>query len=268
MTWSLLPDQEPHPPEPLTARDDPARDDPARDDPARDDPAHGDPARDDPARDDLAYDDLPREDPVYDELPAASVTDDFEGEDFGAEGPTAEDHVSDSPVTEGITGDASGRGGAGLDERAVDVAIQGAPGGGPERAAGSTGTEAQARARPGGVVGFEVRTAYSSRLNGLARSWPPPAGGLFLDGARLRLWVAAAGAPGHGGYVLGMGALADQDRDTVGAALSRAGLASVLSDDGLGFVITGRKRLSRLAELVGDRPAAAPAALWPGGTTS
>ncbi|RZU51583.1 hypothetical protein EV385_3413 [Krasilnikovia cinnamomea] len=123
-------------------------------------------------------------------------------------------------------------------------------------------------ARPGGVAGFEVRTAYSSRLNGLARSWPPPADGLFLDGARLRLWVAAAGTPSHGGYLLGLGVTAGQDRDTVEAALSRAGLAPVLSDDGLGFVISGRKRLSRLAELVGDRPAAAPVALWPGGATS
>jgi hypothetical protein len=41
-----------------------------------------------------------------------------------------------------------------------------------------------------------------------------------------------------------------------------------VSDHGLDYLISGRKRLHRLAELVGDRPAAAPEALWPGGATA
>jgi hypothetical protein len=109
---------------------------------------------------------------------------------------------------------------------------------------------------------FEVRTAYSSRLNGLATAWPTAAARLFLSGPRLRLWVAAAGEPRPGGFALGLDP--DKDVKTVDAALVRAGLAGVVSEDGLHYVISGRKRLARLAELVGDRPVAAPEALWPG----
>ena len=113
-----------------------------------------------------------------------------------------------------------------------------------------------------GVASFEVRTAYSSRLNGLATAWPTAAARLFLSGPRLRLWVAAAGEPRLGGFALGLDP--DKDLKTVDAALVRAGLAGVVSEDGLHYVISGRKRLARLAELVGERPAAAPEALWPG----
>jgi hypothetical protein len=119
---------------------------------------------------------------------------------------------------------------------------------------------------------FEVRTAYSSRLNGLALAWPADADQLFLGGPRLRLWVAAAGRPVDGGYALGLAARAgDHDPRTwpaVDAALRRTGLDGVLSDHGLDVVISGRKRLARLAELVGQRPDAAPAEFWPGGATA
>ena len=113
---------------------------------------------------------------------------------------------------------------------------------------------------------FEVRTAYSRRLNGLARAWPAAAAELFLSGPRLRLWVAAAGSPRPGGYALGLDP--DKDRPPVEAALVRAGLAGRVSDDGRHYLIVGRRRLARLAELVGERPPAAPAELWPGGATA
>jgi hypothetical protein len=118
---------------------------------------------------------------------------------------------------------------------------------------------------------FEVRTAYSSRLNGLARSWPATAHQLFLSGPRLRLWVAAAGAPWPGGYALGLdpeSADPGKNHEIVDAALVRAGLAGRVSDDGRYWLILGRKRLRRLAELVGDRPPAAPEAAWPGGAAA
>jgi hypothetical protein len=119
---------------------------------------------------------------------------------------------------------------------------------------------------PPRVTAFEVRTAYSSRLNGLARAWPPPAAGFFLSGPRLRLWVAAAGAPRPQGYALGLNP--DGLLDTVlDAALTRAGLTGTIQA-GPAYVIAGRRRLARLAELVGERPAAAPAALWPGGAAA
>ena len=108
---------------------------------------------------------------------------------------------------------------------------------------------------------FEVLTAYSRRLNGLARGWPAAAAQLFLSGPRLRLWVAAAGEPVPGGYALGLDPV--KDLAAVDAALVRAGLAGRLSDDGCHYVIAGKRRLRRLAELVGERPEAAPELVWP-----
>jgi hypothetical protein len=118
----------------------------------------------------------------------------------------------------------------------------------------------------GGIASFEVRTAYSTRLNGLARAWPAAADRLFLNGPRLRLWVAAAGEPHAGGYALGMDP--EKDHAIADAALVRAGLAGLVSDGGRYYLILGRKRMRRLAELVGERPGAAPEALWPGGATA
>jgi hypothetical protein len=114
-------------------------------------------------------------------------------------------------------------------------------------------------------VPFEVRTAYSSRLHALARAWPAAADQLFLSGPRLRLWVAAAGRPTDDGFALGLGDTEDPDKMTraVDSALRRAGLDGSLSEDGRDYLISGKRRLVRLAELVGDRPAAAPTALWP-----
>nr|WP_221379774.1 hypothetical protein [Actinoplanes polyasparticus] len=110
---------------------------------------------------------------------------------------------------------------------------------------------------------FEVLTAYSRRLNGLAQAWPRAAAQLFLSGPRLRLWVAAAGEPVPNGYALGL----DPAKDTaeIDAALVRAGLAGRLSDDRRQYLIMGKRRVARLSELVGERPEAAPAELWPGG---
>jgi hypothetical protein len=108
------------------------------------------------------------------------------------------------------------------------------------------------------TVSFEVRTAYSSRLNPLARAWPPPADRLFLTGPQLRLWVAAAGAPRPEGYALGLDPDGFLDK-VAEAALTRVGLAGTVQA-GPAYVIAGRRRLARLAELVGERPAAAPEA--------
>jgi hypothetical protein len=116
---------------------------------------------------------------------------------------------------------------------------------------------------PGPKPRFEVLTAYSRRLNGLARSWPEVSDQLFLSGPRLRLWVAAAGRPIAGGYALGLDP--GKDLAAVDAALVRAGLAGRLSDDRTHYRILGRKRVRRLAELVGERPGAAPAEMWPDG---
>ncbi|MEV4345953.1 hypothetical protein AB0J83_15915 [Actinoplanes sp. NPDC049596] len=117
--------------------------------------------------------------------------------------------------------------------------------------------------QPGARPRFEVLTAYSRRLNGLARGWPEAAAQLFLSGPRLRLWVAAAGEPIAGGFALGLGP--GKDPVEIDAALVRAGLAGRLSDDGRQYLIKGKRRVARLAELVGERPPAAPEDLWPRG---
>jgi hypothetical protein len=120
-----------------------------------------------------------------------------------------------------------------------------------------------ARSEPAPKPRFEVLTAYSRRLNGLALGWPEAAAQLFLSGPRLRLWVAAAGEPAASGYALGLDPV--RDSQVIDAALVRAGLAGRLSADGRHYLIMGKRRLRRLAELVGERPAAAPVHLWPGG---
>ncbi|RKR89787.1 hypothetical protein BDK92_4144 [Micromonospora pisi] len=117
----------------------------------------------------------------------------------------------------------------------------------------------------------EVRTAYATTLAPLARSWlrggakRPPAG-LYLNGRRLRLWVAAAGSPEPAGFLLRLGDAEENCWEPVGAALAAVGLPAVLLPPraaGPAYRITGRRRLARLMELVGERPAAAPAASWP-----
>ena len=118
-------------------------------------------------------------------------------------------------------------------------------------------------------VMFEVRTAYSSRLKALANAWPNAADQLFLSGPRLRLWVAAAGRPTPGGYALGLDPdYSASNKEATAAALRRAGLEGILENTDSHYLIMGRRRLARLAELVGERPAAAPAELWPGGATA
>ncbi|MFG2053987.1 hypothetical protein ACGFI9_08125 [Micromonospora sp. NPDC048930] len=117
-----------------------------------------------------------------------------------------------------------------------------------------------------------VRTAYATTLAPLARAWlrgmvkRPPAG-FHLNGRRLRLWLAAAGAADPAGFLLRLG-VADEDCwPPVRAALAAVGLPGAFvepAEGGPAYRIGGRRRLARLAELVGDRPPAAPAADWPG----
>nr|MDT0660115.1 hypothetical protein [Micromonospora sp. DSM 115978] len=116
-----------------------------------------------------------------------------------------------------------------------------------------------------------VSTSYTSALAGLGVAWlrgttkRPPAG-FHLTGPRLRLWAAAAGVAEPPGFQLKLGESDEACWDAVGAALAAIGLPAALLDarsGGPAYRITGRRRLARLAELVGDRPAAAPTEQWP-----
>jgi hypothetical protein len=120
-----------------------------------------------------------------------------------------------------------------------------------------------------GHIGF--RTAYSSALAPLGSAWlrgavkHPPAG-FALDGRRLRLWVIAAGAPdGAVAFTLKLGLSDEPVWGIIGAALAAAGLPAVLLGPRAGgpaFRIVGRRRLARLAEMVGDAPHGTPAGGW------
>jgi hypothetical protein len=118
-----------------------------------------------------------------------------------------------------------------------------------------------------------VRTSYATTLAPLAAAWlrgavkRPPAH-FHLDGPRMRLWVAAAGSVEPLGFLLRLGASDEACWEPVGAALAAAGLPAILLGPRAGgpaYRITGRRRLVRLAELVGDRPPATPPGQWPEG---
>lgn len=119
---------------------------------------------------------------------------------------------------------------------------------------------------------YGVRTAYTALLAPLAVAWLrgavklPPAG-FALNGRRLRLWALAAGASDNsGGYGLRLGASDEPSWAAVGAALAALGLAGALLSPRAGgpaYRIEGRRRLARLAEMVGDPPDIAPPDCWP-----
>jgi hypothetical protein len=124
-----------------------------------------------------------------------------------------------------------------------------------------------------------VRSAYTAVLAPLGAAWlrgavklPPP--GFWLDGPRLRLWVLAAGHADPLGFTLRLappsGASSRSGDDPswvpVGVALAEAGLPALLLGvraGGPGYRIAGRRRIGRLAELVGDRPPGVPDEGWP-----
>ncbi|WP_372492381.1 hypothetical protein [Micromonospora cabrerizensis] len=118
-----------------------------------------------------------------------------------------------------------------------------------------------------------VRTSYTRVLKPLAAAWlhgsakRPPAT-FHLTGRRLRLWLAAAGTPEPPDALLLRLGADDQEEcwERIGVALAAAGLAGTLlnpSEGGPAYRITGRRRLARLAELVGEPPQAAPPQAWP-----
>ncbi|NBE82764.1 hypothetical protein [Micromonospora rubida] len=138
-----------------------------------------------------------------------------------------------------------------------------------------------------------VRTSYASTLAPLTLAWfrdPPgpapalaaggpapaaptagvpvkrPPAGFHLNGRRLRLWVAAAGKSDPPGFLLRLGVDDEACREPVGAALAAVGLPAALLDaeaGGPAYRITGRRRLARLADLIGDPPPTAPPLAWP-----
>lgn len=117
-----------------------------------------------------------------------------------------------------------------------------------------------------------VRTGFVAELEPLAARWSTsgagkrPPGGLVLDGPILRLWYIVAGRPWEAGQSLGLGVNDLSCWAPVGAALAAAGLPAALvgpRGDGPAYRFTGRRRLERLAELIGEPPSMVEPGAWP-----
>lgn len=122
--------------------------------------------------------------------------------------------------------------------------------------------------------GLLLRTAFRRDLTALAAAWTagtdkicPPA--IALAGAALRLWVLAAGEWVDGSYLLRLDPDATGTHEPLGLAVTACGLPAQpynADDGGPGLRISGRRRLGRLAELVGRPPSAAAENQWPAGS--
>ena len=117
-----------------------------------------------------------------------------------------------------------------------------------------------------------VRTAVSELLCPIAAEWTrgavktvPPR---WLPGPReLRAWTLAAGTPEADRYLLGLDPHAPDTHSPLASALMRVGIAPTLIGTRGGrpaLRISGRRRLSRLVENVGEPPTDPEAlSLWP-----
>jgi hypothetical protein len=114
---------------------------------------------------------------------------------------------------------------------------------------------------------LSVSTAFRTDLTGLASQWldggrkvvPPD---FALDGGVLRLWALAAGRWIESGYFLGLDPGAPETHEPLRRALGQAGLPSTITA-GPALRVVGRRRLERLAELVGRAPRGVAERTWP-----
>jgi hypothetical protein len=117
-----------------------------------------------------------------------------------------------------------------------------------------------------------VRTEVTPSLLTLAAEWTrgavktvPPR---WLPGPReLRVWTLAAGNPEGDHYLLGLDPHAPDTHSPLASALMRVGIAPTLIGTRGGrpaLRVSGRRRLSRLVENVGEPPDGdEPLSLWP-----
>lgn len=170
------------------------------------------------------------------------------------------------------TRDGTGEDGTGEDSTGEDST--GGDGTG-EDGAGGDGTEGagadQLSSQP--TANILLRSDRSAALDPLADAWtrgsaktvpafPVAAGGL------LRCWVLAAGRPDELGFLLGTDPHAAQTYPRLAAGLAGIGVTGAViggRGGGPGVRIVGKRRLDRLAELLGAAPADAPDGSFPAG---
>jgi hypothetical protein len=117
-----------------------------------------------------------------------------------------------------------------------------------------------------------VRTGLDERLTGIAAAWTRGAvktvPAQWLPGPReLRAWTLAAGNPEADRYLLGLDPHAPETHAPLASALMRVGIAPTLigtRGSHPALRISGRRRLSRLVENVGEPPGDTDAFVqWP-----
>lgn len=118
---------------------------------------------------------------------------------------------------------------------------------------------------------YLLRTDWQAQLGAVAEEWTrgaikkPPAD-LVISAGMLRIWAIAAGHTSRLGYTLGLDRHAPDSFAPLAAACAQAGIeAAIIGAAGPRPVlrIAGRRRQSRLAELLGTPPATAPATAFP-----
>ncbi|WP_026449336.1 hypothetical protein [Actinopolyspora mortivallis] len=116
-----------------------------------------------------------------------------------------------------------------------------------------------------------LRTPFRADLTQLAACWlhgevKSVPNGFIPDGSALRVWVLVSGAPTAGGYLLGLDPGVPETHGPLASSLGRVGLpARTVGSPGSqpALRIVGRRRLMRLAELVGPAPEGVAGGAWP-----
>ncbi len=124
-----------------------------------------------------------------------------------------------------------------------------------------------------GSGGIGVATTMTSVLAPLVGSWTSGAvksvpHGWIPTVRALRLWAIAAGHGEPDRFVFDLDPHAPDTHADLATALMRMGVAPTLVAThraAPGLRILGRRRLARLAEMVGKPPVGAPGGTWPGG---